>query len=123
MNERQLRLADWQRWIEADLFGLPEQHPGLSGRMLLSFLIRRTSSHGFNSPVRSFPQQREVDAIPNLAYLLGLDAGLAMASQRPAQLVGPVSGRTVACAPRRLGWLNIRPRPIRTGDRSRIPVT
>jgi uncharacterized protein YydD (DUF2326 family) len=74
---RGLRLADWQRRIEADLFGLAEPHPGLSGRMLLSFLIRRASSHGFNSPVQAFPRQRDVDATPNLAYLLGLDVGLA----------------------------------------------
>lgn len=76
-DRRRLRLTDWQRQIEADLFGLREPHPGLSGRMLLSFLIRRASSHGFNSAVQSFPKQRDVDATPNLAYLLGLDAGLA----------------------------------------------
>jgi uncharacterized protein YydD (DUF2326 family) len=74
---QRLRMTDWQRRIESDLFGLVDPHPGLSGRMLLSFLIRRTSSHGFNSPVQSFPKQRDVDATPNLAYLLGLDVGLA----------------------------------------------
>ncbi len=82
-KERRLRLADWQRQIEADLFGLVEPRPGLSGRMLLSFLIRKASG-GFNSPVQSFPKQRDVDATPNLAYLLGLDVGLAEKYKRLA---------------------------------------
>jgi uncharacterized protein YydD (DUF2326 family) len=76
-DEYEVTLQHWQQMIERDLFGLPVDHPGLSGRMMLSFLIRRASNHGFNDPTRSFDRQRDVDATPNLAYLLGLDAGLA----------------------------------------------
>lgn len=108
--ERRTGLAEWRQAIEFELFDLPDDHPGLSGRMLLSFLVRRASSRGFSSPTRSFDKQREVEATPNLAYLLGLDAGLAakykqLADRRAARqelkkasadpaLLGAVVGRT-----------------------------
>ncbi|QXE34053.1 DUF2326 domain-containing protein [Streptomyces sp. GMY02] len=69
--------AEWNRLIERDLFGLRESHLGVSGRAMLSFLIRRIASKSFNDPVRSFPQQSEAAASANLAYLLGLDWRLA----------------------------------------------
>jgi uncharacterized protein YydD (DUF2326 family) len=70
-------LDEWQALIEQKLFGLPGEHPGVSGRALLSFLIRRVGDHGFNEAVRSFSRQSEAQASPNLAYLLGLDSALA----------------------------------------------
>ncbi|MER6076985.1 ABC-three component system protein [Streptomyces sp. NPDC001833] len=70
-------LAEWQVLIEKGLFGLNGEHPGVSGRALLSFLIRRVGDHGFNEAVRSFARQSEAKATPNLAYLLGLDSALA----------------------------------------------
>src|SRR5690606_39085238 len=41
--------------------------------VLLSFLIRRVSSHGFNEPTRTFSRQSAAESSSNLAYLLGLD--------------------------------------------------
>jgi uncharacterized protein YydD (DUF2326 family) len=70
-------VADWNDLIESTLFGLGDEHEGVSGRSLLSFLIRRVSSHGFNEATRSFSRQSEADASTNLAYLLGLDWKLA----------------------------------------------
>jgi uncharacterized protein YydD (DUF2326 family) len=72
-----VKLADWQRLIERDLFRLPAEHPGVSGRSLLSFLMRRTSSHAFNSPTRSHSRHSDAEGTTNLAYLLGLDWQLA----------------------------------------------
>ncbi|MEU9849915.1 ABC-three component system protein [Streptomyces sp. NPDC047985] len=72
-----VQLAEWQALIEENLFGLAGDHPGVSGRALLSFLIRRVGDHGFNEAVRSFARQPEGQAAPNLAYLLGLDSALA----------------------------------------------
>ncbi|SFC69153.1 ABC-three component system protein [Streptomyces aidingensis] len=70
-------LAEWQTLIERDLFGLTGDHPGVSGRAMLSFLLRRIGSHGFNEAVRSFARQPEASATANLAHLLGLDSALA----------------------------------------------
>ena len=70
-------LSAWQELIESGLFGLSGAHPGVSGRSLLAFLIRRVNDHGFNEATRSFSRQPEAQAAPNLAYLLGLDAALA----------------------------------------------
>jgi uncharacterized protein YydD (DUF2326 family) len=66
-------VAEWNRLIESALYGLHGDHPGVSGRALLSFTIRRVTSHAFNEPQRSFSRQPEADATTNLAYLLGLD--------------------------------------------------
>lgn len=66
-------LQDWQRLIESALYGLHGDHPGVSGRTLLSFTMRRVTSHAFNEPQRSFSRQPEAEATTNLAYLLGLD--------------------------------------------------
>lgn len=66
-------LSEWQTLIERDLFGLPDDHQGISGRAMLSLLMRRVSSHAFNEPVRTFPQQSNAEASANIAYLLGLD--------------------------------------------------
>jgi uncharacterized protein YydD (DUF2326 family) len=73
----EISIAEWNALIEAMLFGLKGDHPGVSGRTLMSFLIRRASSHAFNEPTRSFARQSEADATTNLAYLIGLDWKLA----------------------------------------------
>lgn len=70
-------VAEWNRLIESALYGLHGDHPGVSGRALLSFTMRRVTSHAFNEPQRSFSRQPEADAATNLAYLLGLDWQLA----------------------------------------------
>ncbi len=71
-----ISVSEWQEIIEAGLFGLQGEHPGVSGRAMLAFLIRRDRDHGFNEPTRSFARQPEAQAGPNLAHLLGLDADL-----------------------------------------------
>ncbi|MFI0592397.1 ABC-three component system protein [Streptomyces griseus] len=73
----EISVETWNRLIERDVFHLGEEHDGVSGRILLSFLARRASSHGFNEATRTFARQAEVDATTNLAYLLGLDWQLA----------------------------------------------
>jgi uncharacterized protein YydD (DUF2326 family) len=70
-------LQDWQRLIESVVYDLHGDHPGVSGRTLLSFAMRRETSHAFNEPQRSFSRQPESEATTNLAYLLGLDWQLA----------------------------------------------
>ncbi|RAY13789.1 DUF2326 domain-containing protein [Actinomadura craniellae] len=70
-------VGDWQALTESALFGLSGEHPGVSGRALLSFLMRKVGDHGFNEAIRSFARQPEAQATPNLAYLLGLDSDLA----------------------------------------------
>jgi uncharacterized protein YydD (DUF2326 family) len=72
-----LPVAQWSQLIESALFRLPKEHSGLSGRTLLSFLMRRVGSHAFNTANRTYPQQPAPDASANLAYLLGLDWKLA----------------------------------------------
>ncbi|WP_030018967.1 ABC-three component system protein [Streptomyces monomycini] len=74
---REMPVPEWRTCIEADLFRLPADHPGISGRALLSLLVRRVGSHAFNDPVRTYPQQSTAEAAANLAYLLGLDWRLA----------------------------------------------
>jgi uncharacterized protein YydD (DUF2326 family) len=73
----ELTVDQWNRVIERDLFGLRDDHTGVSGRTMLSFLARRVASHGFNEATRTFSRQSEADATTNLAYLLGLDWQLA----------------------------------------------
>jgi uncharacterized protein YydD (DUF2326 family) len=75
--QQKVSLTEWQVLIDQNLFGLSGAHPGVSGRALLSFLIRRVGDHGFNEPIRSFSRQSEAQASSNLAYLLGLDSTLA----------------------------------------------
>lgn len=70
-------LDEWQHLIEHNLFGLPSEHPGVSGRALLSFLMRRARAHAFNEPTSTFPKQSASEAMTNLAYLLGIDWKLA----------------------------------------------
>ncbi|MEV4473387.1 ABC-three component system protein [Nonomuraea sp. NPDC049504] len=77
-------IADWQKLIEAKLFGLSGEHRGVTGRALLSFLMRKVGDHGFNEAARSFSRQPESQAAPNLAYLLGLDSDLAARYQNLA---------------------------------------
>lgn len=77
LGDGRVSLAEWQALIERDLFRLPAAPPGLSGRSLFSFLIRRVSSHAFNEATRSFARQSNADAATSLAYLLGLDWRLA----------------------------------------------
>ncbi|MFF3014022.1 ABC-three component system protein [Streptomyces sp. NPDC057939] len=74
---REMPVPEWTTRIESDLFRLPADHPGVSGRALLSLLVRRVGSHAFNDPVRTYPQQSAAEAAANLAYLLGLDWRLA----------------------------------------------
>ncbi|WP_171162541.1 ABC-three component system protein [Streptomyces sp. I05A-00742] len=74
---REMPLPEWTARIETDLFRLPGDHPGVSGRSLMSLLVRRVGSHAFNDPVRTYPQQSAAEAAANLAYLLGLDWRLA----------------------------------------------
>jgi len=69
--------VEWNRLVEQTLFGLGADHPGISGRTMLSFLIRRIAAKAFNDAVRTFPQQSEAEATASLAYLLGLDWRLA----------------------------------------------
>ncbi|GGO55432.1 hypothetical protein GCM10012287_46690 [Streptomyces daqingensis] len=76
-GEVEISLDEWNRQIERDLFGVRTDCPGVSGRTMLSFLVRRVSSHGFNVATESFSKQRKADAATNLAYLLGLDYELA----------------------------------------------
>ncbi|MFE6063708.1 ABC-three component system protein [Streptomyces sp. NPDC056431] len=76
-HTREMPLPEWTARIETDLFRLPADHPGVSGRALMSLLMRRVGSHAFNDPVRTFPQQSAAEAAANLAYLLGLDWRLA----------------------------------------------
>ncbi|MFF2956756.1 ABC-three component system protein [Kitasatospora sp. NPDC057965] len=70
-------VEQWNQLIDRSLFGLGADHPGVSGRTLLSFLARRVSAHGFNEAGRTFSRQSAADATTNLAYLLGLDWQLA----------------------------------------------
>ncbi len=77
-------VGHWQRAIERHLFGLGDDHAGVSGRTMLSFLMRRVSGHAFNAPTRTYPQQSEAEATTNLAYLLGLDWRLAAQYQQIA---------------------------------------
>ncbi|SEL57684.1 ABC-three component system protein [Nonomuraea pusilla] len=76
-NRCTVPIADWQKLIESKLFGLSGEHRGVTGRALLSFLMRKVGDHGFNEAARSFSRQPESQATPNLAYLLGLDSDLA----------------------------------------------
>ena len=69
----EISVPRWAQLIEHSLFDLRGSHPGISGRAMLSFLIRRVSTHAFNSATRTYGQQSEADAAANLAYLLGLD--------------------------------------------------
>ncbi|MFK0252594.1 ABC-three component system protein [Streptomyces sp. NPDC090445] len=73
----EMPLAEWSARIERELFRLPADHAGISGRAMLALLMRRVGSHAFNDPVRTFPQQAPSEAAANLAYLLGLDWRLA----------------------------------------------
>lgn len=70
-------IKKWNELIETNLYSLPAEHHGLSGRTLLSYAMRRVSAHGFNEAIRSFSRQPEAEATTNLAYLLGLDWRLA----------------------------------------------
>lgn len=70
-------MPQWHEAIERDLFGLRGEHPGVSGRSMLSFLIRRVRSNAFNEAARTFPRQAAFEGATNLAYLLGLDWQLA----------------------------------------------
>ncbi|MGW3242359.1 ABC-three component system protein [Streptomyces sp. NPDC001070] len=117
-------VARWTKLIESSLFGLRGDHPGLSGRTMLSFLIRRISSHAFNSPTRTYSQQSEADAATNLAYLLGLDwklaAGYREISAREAtrrqlrQAVNdPVWGRIVGSTAELRGQMTIAEEDVR----------
>ncbi|WP_018352104.1 ABC-three component system protein [Longispora albida] len=76
-TEVEVPIDEWQHLIERDLFGLPPEHAGISGRTLLGFLMRRARSHAFNEPTSTFPKQSAAEAMTHLAYLLGIDWQLA----------------------------------------------
>ncbi|MFJ8476480.1 ABC-three component system protein [Kitasatospora sp. NPDC094011] len=76
-GEASTTLAEWNQLIDRNLFGMGPDHPGVSGRTLLSYLARRVSSHGFNEAGRTHSKQSAADATTNLAFLLGLDWRLA----------------------------------------------
>ena len=78
---RDVPVAEWLSAIGTSLFGLPEDHEGVSVRGLLSFYARRVSQHGFDDPVQTFPRQSVTEASSNVAYLLGLDWRLAAGYQ------------------------------------------
>lgn len=78
---RDVPVPEWLAAIGASLFGLPEEHEGVSVRGLLSFYARRVSQHGFDDPVQTFPRQSVTEASSNVAYLLGLDWRLAAGYQ------------------------------------------
>lgn len=78
---RDVPVAEWLAAIGASLFGLPEEHEGVSVRGLLSLYARRVSQHGFDDPVQTFPRQSVTEASSNVAYLLGLDWRLAAGYQ------------------------------------------
>lgn len=65
--------SEWQVGIEATMFGLIGEHPCVSGRSMLSYYIRRASSHAFNTAVRHNPMQSATDVAGNLCYLFGLN--------------------------------------------------
>lgn len=113
-----ITLAEWQSIIERDLFGLPSEHSGVSGRAMLSLLARRVSGHAFNEPIRTFPQQSTAEAAANVAYLLGLDWKLAgryreIASREAARrqltkaIKDPVWGRIVGKSSELRGQLTV----------------
>lgn len=64
-------LIEWQKVIERDLFNMPSEHPGISGRAMLAFYLRRIYSHAFNEAVKTHAQQSPAEASANIAYLLG----------------------------------------------------
>ncbi|GAA2543570.1 hypothetical protein GCM10010423_48220 [Streptomyces levis] len=67
-------IAQWNALLDEHLFSLRGDHPGVSGRSLLSFYIRRVGANAFNEAIRaSHSRQSQVDATTNVAYLLGLD--------------------------------------------------
>ncbi len=66
-------IREWTNAIGRDLFNLPEEHPGVSSRALISLYIRRDSQHGFDDPVSTFARQTITEATNNVAYLLGLN--------------------------------------------------
>jgi uncharacterized protein YydD (DUF2326 family) len=78
---RDVPVAEWLAAIGASLFGLPDEHEGVSVRGLLSFYARRVSQHGFDDPVQTFARQSVTEASSNVAYLLGLDWRLAAGYQ------------------------------------------
>ncbi|MYX03590.1 ABC-three component system protein [Streptomyces sp. PgraA7] len=67
----------WKSLIAKHFFGIPggDTHlaPSPSPRSLLSYLIRRQSSGGFQEAVKHTTQQSTADQQVNLSYLLGLD--------------------------------------------------
>ncbi|MEU3184826.1 ABC-three component system protein [Streptomyces sp. NPDC006923] len=69
--------AVWKALIAKHLFGLSESETSVSAspspRSLLSYLIRRQSSGGFQETIKHTTQQSTADQQVNLSYLLGLD--------------------------------------------------
>ncbi|MFD7049655.1 ABC-three component system protein [Streptomyces mirabilis] len=81
-----ISVPQWNALIEEQLFNLRGDHPGVSGRSLLSFYIRRVGSNAFNEAIRaSHSRQSQIDATTNVSYLLGLDSELVNKYKEVAQ--------------------------------------
>lgn len=76
-TEAALSPEEWTACVERDLFRIPPDAPWLSGRTLLSYVLRREPARAFDDPARVSPQQPPSDATAHLAHLLGLDGQLA----------------------------------------------
>ncbi|WP_147304302.1 ABC-three component system protein [Streptomyces sp. M7] len=67
----------WKSLLGKHFFGIPDQEntapAGPSPRSLLSYLMRRQGSGGFQETAKHTTQQSTVDQQVNLSYLLGLD--------------------------------------------------
>lgn len=69
----------WRSTIERDLFGIRPEDNGLSGRLLLSFYMRRTEAGGFQDARRpNTSRASSHQATANLCYLFGMDWALAL---------------------------------------------
>lgn len=76
-TEGALSPEEWTACVERELFRIPRDAPWLSGRTLLSYLVRREQPRTYEEPARVHPQQPPSDATAHLAHLLGLDGQLA----------------------------------------------
>ncbi|TCR23755.1 ABC-three component system protein [Streptomyces sp. BK205] len=67
----------WKSLLAKHFFGIPDQETaaisGPSARSLLSYLIRRQGSGGFQETTKHTSQQSTADQQVNISYLLGLD--------------------------------------------------
>ncbi|WP_444961712.1 ABC-three component system protein [Nocardiopsis sp. M1B1] len=76
-REGTVTTKEWKSALERELFGIRESDKALSGRLLLSFYLRRTERNGFADALKPNPQTSRHLATANLCYLLGMDWALA----------------------------------------------